>query len=68
MGGDNMEKLHFVEEEVIAFLEDKIQSGEANQDENKLYEDALLNRQMHKMNHTYKKLVMEMRKLFECKF
>ena len=63
-----MEKLHFCEEEVLGFLEDIIQSGEANQDEVEFYEDYRLFGKLHKMNHIYKGLVMQMRELFETTY
>jgi hypothetical protein len=63
-----MDKLHFAEEEVLGFLEELIVSGEANQDEQNLYQDYLLFGQLKKFNHTYKQLVMQMRELFECRY
>jgi hypothetical protein len=63
-----MEKIKFCEEEVLGFLEDIIISGEADQDELELYENYIWNGKLHKMNYTYKNLIMEMRKLYEVKF
>jgi hypothetical protein len=63
-----MDKLHFSEEEVLGFLEELIISGEANQDEQNLYQDYLLQCQLKKFNHTYKQLVLKMRELFEIKY
>jgi hypothetical protein len=63
-----MEKLHFAEEEVLGFLEELIVSGEANQDEQNLYQDYLLQGHLKKFNCTYKQLVLQMRDLFEIKY
>jgi hypothetical protein len=63
-----MEKLHFIEEEVIGFIEDKIKSNEATENEITLYEDALLFGKLKKFNRTYRCLIEEMRDLFECKY
>jgi hypothetical protein len=63
-----MEKLHFTEEEVIGFIEDKIQSGEATENEITLYEDGLLFGKLEKFNRTYRGLVEEMREQFEIKY
>jgi hypothetical protein len=67
MGGENMEKVKFHKEEVISFLETKIELNEANQDELELYEDYQWSGRLEK-NYTYKMLVKEMRKLFNSKF
>lgn len=63
-----MEKMKFMEEEVIGFLEDLILSGEANQDECILYENYHWNGYISKMNYTYKHIIEQMRKLFEIKY
>jgi hypothetical protein len=67
MGGENMDKVKFHKEEVISFLETKIELNEANQDELELYEDYQWSGRLEK-NYTYKMLVKEMRKLFNSKF
>jgi hypothetical protein len=63
-----MEKLKFSECEVLSYLEDKILDNNATEDEQNIYQNYLLFGELKKFNHTYKKLVLEMRKLFECKF
>jgi hypothetical protein len=67
MGGDKMEKVKFQKEEVISFLETKIELNEANQEELELYEDYQWSGKLEK-NDTYKMLIKEMRKLFNNKF
>lgn len=63
-----MEKIKFCEEEVLGFLEDIIISGEANQDELELYENYIWDGKLNKMNYTYKRLVEQMRELYEIKY
>jgi hypothetical protein len=63
-----MKKLKFTQEEVIGFLEDLIVSGEANQDEQNLYQNYLLYGKLKKMSYTYKHLIEQMRELFEITY
>jgi hypothetical protein len=59
-----MEKLRFRKSEVIAYLEDKILSNMATEDELEMYQDYKWNNTIDKTNYTYKKLIREMRKLY----
>jgi hypothetical protein len=63
-----MEKLHFCEEEVLGFLEDKIQLNEATQEEQNLYQNYMLYGKLIKMSYTYKHLVEQMREWFEITY
>jgi hypothetical protein len=63
-----MEKLKFSSEEVIGFVEDLIQSNQATQEQQNLYEDFLLFGELKKFNSTYKSLIIMMRKLFEITY
>jgi hypothetical protein len=63
-----MEKLKFSESEVIGFVEDLIQSNQATQEQQKLYEDYLLFGELKKFNSTYKSLIMQMRELIEITY
>jgi hypothetical protein len=63
-----MEKVKFHKEEVISFLETKIELNEANQDELELYEDYQWSGELNKTNYTYKLLLKQMRDLYEVKF
>jgi hypothetical protein len=63
-----MEKLHFCEEEVISFLENKIMEETANQKEQNLYQNYLWFGKLHKFNRTYRSLVEQMRELFKIKY
>jgi hypothetical protein len=59
-----MTKLRFNKSEVISYLEDKILMNEANQDETELYENYIWNSKLTK-GYTYKKLIAEMKNIFE---
>jgi hypothetical protein len=59
-----MTKLRFNKSEVISYLEDKILMNEANQDETELYENYIWNSKLTK-GYTYKKLIVEMKDIFE---
>jgi hypothetical protein len=63
-----MEKLKFRTSEVIAYLEEKLLSNMATEDETVLYEDFQWSNKLDKTNYTYKMLVRELRKLHEVKF
>jgi hypothetical protein len=63
-----MGKLHFCEEEVIGFVEDLIQTNQATQEQQNLYEDFLLYGELKKFNSTYKSLIIMMRELFESTY
>jgi hypothetical protein len=63
-----MEKVKFRTSEVIAYLEDKILSNMATEDETVLYEDYQWSKKLDKTNYTYKMIVVEMRKLHEDQF
>jgi competence protein ComGF len=59
-----MEKLHFTKSEVLAYLEDKILSNMATEDELEMYQDYKWDRKLNKNNYTYKKLIREMREWY----
>jgi competence protein ComGF len=59
-----MEKLHFRKSEVIAYLEEKILSNMATEDELEMYQDYKWDRKLNKNNYTYKKLIAEMREWY----
>jgi hypothetical protein len=59
-----MEKLHFRKSEVIAYLEEKILSNMATEDELEMYQDYKWNKKLNKNNYTYKKLIREMREWY----
>jgi hypothetical protein len=63
-----MEKLHFCEEEVLGFIEDKIQLNEATQEEQNLYQNYMLYGELIKMSYTYKHLIEQMREWFEITY
>jgi hypothetical protein len=63
-----MEKLHFCEEEVLGFIEDKIKLNEATQEEQNLYQNYMLYGKLIKMSYTYKHLVEQMREWFEITY
>jgi hypothetical protein len=63
-----MDKLKFTQEEVIGFIEDKIQLNEATENEQIIYQDYLLFGELKKFNHTYKSLIKQMRELFEITY
>lgn len=63
-----MNQLNFIEEEVIAYLEDKILMNMATEDEEVFYQDYKWDDSLNKNNYTYKKLVKQMRRLYEIKF
>jgi hypothetical protein len=62
-----MEKIHFCEEEVIGYLENKILDQAADQDELELYQDFKWNGKFEK-NYTYKKVIHSMRELYNERF
>jgi hypothetical protein len=59
-----MTKLRFNKSEVISYLEEKLLMNEANQDETELYENYIWNNKLTK-GYTYKKLIAEMKDIFE---
>jgi hypothetical protein len=59
-----MEKLHFLKSEVIAYLEEKIISNMATEDELEMYQEIKWNKKLNKNNYTYKKLIREMREWY----
>jgi hypothetical protein len=60
-----MEKVKFRTSEVIAYLEEKLLSNMATEDETILYEEYQWNNKLDKNNYTYKQLLAEMRKEYE---
>lgn len=63
-GGEIMEKLHFGLEEVVSFLEMKMIDNTATQDEQELYEFYVWNGRL-KNNYTRKKLVAQMKRIYD---
>jgi hypothetical protein len=49
---------------VIAYLEEKILSNMATEDELEMYQDYKWNNKLNKNNYTYKKLIAEMREWY----
>jgi hypothetical protein len=58
-----MEKIHFCEEEVVSYLENKILDQAADQDELELYQNFKWNGKFEK-TYTYKKVIHRMRELY----
>lgn len=58
-----MEKLHWSDENVIEFLEYKIEHNEVTEDEMEFYEDMIWNGKLNKKKffHTYKELIKQLR-------
>lgn len=59
-----MEKLKFRKSEVIAFVEDLIQSNAATDEQEEFYEEFQWSGKLNKNNYTYKFTIAQMRKLW----
>lgn len=62
-----MEKLHWTVEEVVAFLEDLINSEEASDMEIEMYQDYIWNQKFNKIKYfnTYKLVLRKMRRVYD---
>lgn len=67
-GGERMEKLTFTKDEVIAFVEDLIQSNAATDEQEEMYEEYQWTNKLNKNNYTYKFTIAQMRKLWNEKY
>jgi hypothetical protein len=65
---NELEKVTFSTESVMAYLEDMIQSGLASDEEIEFYENCLWSGKMKKLNNTYKQIIFSMRDEWEMKF
>lgn len=63
-----MEKLTFTKDEVIAFVEDLIQSNAATDEQEEMYEEYQWTNKLNKNNYTYKFTIAQMRKLWNEKY
>lgn len=59
-----MGKIYFSKMEVLAYLEDKILMNMATEDELELYEAFVWDGKLKRNNYTYKRLVMEMKRIY----
>lgn len=60
-----MSKIYFSKMEVLAYLEDKILMNMATEDELELYESFVWDGKLKRNNYTYKRLIAEMKKVYE---
>lgn len=63
-----MEKLTFRKDEVIAFVEDLIQSNAATDEQEEMYEEYQWTNKLNKNNYTYKLTISQMRNLWNDKY